>query len=1015
MPTEKIKTVISAKDKGAKRTFKDLGMTLISLNQGFELLNKAMRAAIMPLASVVNEGREFGKQMSAVEAVTKGTTEQMKILTDEAKRLGATTAFTAAQAGAAMEELGRAGQSTTKIIETTGQALNLAAANGIELAESAKFMAIQMNIFKKEGLKANKAADLINQTIASSPQNFEDFTYAMQYAAQTGAAFNRSFEETTQIIGALAETGIRGSMAGTALNMAFARLAKPAAEGQKVLEKYGITLEDVNPATHEFADIVDVLNKANMKQSEIFALLGQRTAPKFFALIEQGGDVIRDFAAKQKGANTALEAAAVRLNNLDGDVTIYNSALSGLKLAIFDSMDIVLRKIVQSSTAMIGTFSTFVKQNQGTFDAIFNSIGKAMSFVRNMSLQLVKAFGYILIAIGNIMQTQAVITLFENLWSIGNSLWKIFGKLAGVILNIAEVVLPPLMDVLGQLYTVYLKALNPALKVFADVLKWLSELTFDKVRGSIEAFLKRLAEILNDPIGAFKKLKDNIDEIPKSTKVVSNQISATSGIMQQYVAVNEKAIKAAKGLSDESEKVSESVKAVNRGMGGMGSAANAYFRGVKKANEVSKELDNTLVGNSLVPSMGLLGKEFVKTGKDIVAWTEEAKRADAIAKKMDQSISKITGAGKGGGLDIGFGDFDPLEGIVGAVSAAGDMLAYKLNSVFSIENIGAVFGSVFSGLVNTISGLFTSNDKFKAALDKVSATIGNVVGPVIEAFVPVLEALEGSIKEMTPFFKKIAKELAPTIQKLIEFITKITQALQPVIEAIVGSIIQILQSIMDELGPVFIEIAEALGPLISAIMDILVPIIQELLPIIRMVLEVVAELIPLITALMELIKPFLPIIRFLIRIIAGLVYVIVSILKPVIQALTTVIKTFTGVITHVFNGLASAINGLGAFFTNLQNALQSLINALGGFISNLGGGGFFGFAQGTGSLSRDQLVRMPGMEPNAGLVKAHVGESVGDATGSDINLTFNIKAIEPRETSNELRRLLEELKASGRI
>lgn len=123
MPTERIQTIITT--KGAKESassFGDMALNVIGLNQGLDLLTKVLDVVGSALGSVIEEGMNFNAQMSGVRAVTKTTAQEFAALEAEARRLGGSTVFTAIEAGQAMEELGRAGQSVTQIIETTGAA-----------------------------------------------------------------------------------------------------------------------------------------------------------------------------------------------------------------------------------------------------------------------------------------------------------------------------------------------------------------------------------------------------------------------------------------------------------------------------------------------------------------------------------------------------------------------------------------------------------------------------------------------------------------------------------------------------------------------------------------------------------------------------------------------------------------------------------------------------------------------------------------------------------------------------
>lgn len=990
--TERIKTVITAHDKGASKTFAGIGGKVLSLNQGLELANKAMRVYSVTLGAVISEGRQFGAQMSAVEAVTGSTAAQMAALTAEAERLGRTTAFTGVQAGQAMEELGRAGQTTAMIMETTGQALNLAAANSIELADAAGLMAVQMNIFKKEGLTAQKTADLINQTISSSPQNFEDFRYAMQYAAQTASSFNRDFAETTQIIGALAETGVRGSMAGSALSMAFARLAKPVPAAMEALKKYGITLDQINPETNKFADIIDVLNKKAVTNSDLFTILGARTAPKFFKMIAKGGDALRDFAGKQERANTALAAAEIRLDNLDGDITIFSSALSGLKLTVFKSMDRILRDIVKGSTEMVNTFSEFLENNKGTTDIVFSAIAEAMERVKDVIVFLIRSFGHLLEVIGILIGTTAFAEILEK-WE------RLFAALKDIV------------DIVG-----------PPLRKFAKLL-------LEKLG---KAFLHFVNFVLGRVVERVELVRDVLLKIPDAIETVKSWLDAAKNGFDWFLNVMLDIGTAVNDLIKSLLKLGEN--ALIKSVGGF----TKFVKASAKALENVGKMDHALTGNSLVPSLKELSEITIKNAKRMQVFDLETSKAKKTVKDLDKEISKIKQIGGQGGVFklIGLKDAGDFGSMLKAFGK--NIKETFTESEISFGSVFSAIGSVFSKVVDSIWALFTSNEKFKAALDRIMETVGRVVAPVIEAFVPVLDALSDSIGEMAPFFKELAQDLAPLIEDLIKFATDISRAMQPIIKNIIEKLVPLIQLIVEKIGPPLIKITESLGPVIDNLLQILIPIIEELLPIVVEILGLIAELNPLIAAILEVIKEFLPIIVAVIRVVANLIRIIINVLKPIIQVLVNVLRLVAGAISALFKLLEGVFKpifeGLKTILTTVVNVIKGLIDALkkvtigalggggGGGAGGLfgipglgGGGGFFGFQQGTGSLTRDQLVRLPGMEPDAGLVKAHVGESIGTAQNTPAQFIFNVQAIDPKATVDELRRLLEELKASGRL
>lgn len=1009
----RIEAVFGVKgQKEMSSAFGDIGLKLISVNQGIELVQKAFRALSAPFASVIKEGREFTAQMSAVQAVSSATKDEMARLTAEAKRLGATTAFTGTEAGQAMEELGRAGQDVATIFKTTNAALDLANANNANLANSAKLIAVQMNVFKDSMLTARNAADLINKTVSSAPLNFESLGFALTFVSGTAAAAGWNFKQLTQVIGAMAEAGIEGSKAGRALNTAIARLLKPTAEAQKALDRYGISIDDINPTMHNFAEIIDVLHQKNVELKDLFGILGIEAAPKFLKIIQGGGDTIRNFAEKQEQANTALEAAQIRLNNLDGDITIFNSALSGLKLSIFDALDTALRGIVQSGTKMLNVMNEFVNRHSGAITSAFDTIRESVAY-------FLIGLGELLILFGRLLRSGPVVDIF-------NTLKKTF-------IEVQKNAIAPLVIKIKEFINEFIRIITENEKVKKTI-----DILVSVLKGAIIIFGK-IFQIIYKIVGIIIDLaKLALEPLLNSLSPVVDTFLELFRTIQNYVIV---ALDKLNNVLDDF-----SIDGVNKSFEFLKKALDETLKpfklvrdGFEWITEKAKDLEEQLWGHSTVPAIEELGKASIEAGKQSKALGQELLRVKKSAEETETAIKKVSGANVNLNVKSQTSIIDDIKSVFSDLTT--DIGGYF--EKFSFSELGKSLGegflnttsNLFRGLVNNIIGLFTSNEKFSAGLEKISATIAEVVAPLIEAFVPVLDALNESIKDLAPLFKNIVKDLGPLIKTLIDFLTQLTKATGPLIQGVLKRIIPFFQRVIAKIGPSLIKLTESVGPVLNAILDILIPIIDELLPIIKDIIDLIAELNPLIVAVLKLIKVFLPIIRAIIKIVSAVVHVIVNILKPIIQVLINIVKTITAVIEGVFKLLESIFrpifDALLAILSTLIDTIKNLISSPfgsigggggssgGGLFGGLpglgGGGGLFGFASGTGALSRDQLLRLPGMESNSGLIKAHVGEEIGKGNKQPIQFTFNINASDPKATVNELRRLIEELRIQGKL
>jgi TP901 family phage tail tape measure protein len=362
----KAEIIITGDTKQAVRSLSTLNTKVLNINQTLELtktvfsaLNRTVGAAFR---SIVAEGAAFTKQMAKVRSITKFTAKEFAALRKEAVRIGKETKFTATQAAEGMENLARAGLDTTAILDTTAKVMDLAAATGTDLARAAEVAAINLKIFGDTGVDALDITNLIVKTTGASAQGFEHLAEALEVSAGTAKGFGVSFKDLTLILGAMANAGIRGQKAGVALNGALARLANPTREVKDLLQKLGLTVNDVNPQIHSFRTIIDRLNKSNASAADLLVILGQVAGPKFVELVQKGEKGIQEFAAAQAKANTAQEAARVAMDNLSDDTVRFDSALSGLKQSIFDTFETTLRSAVQGATSLVSKMTGVFNQ-----------------------------------------------------------------------------------------------------------------------------------------------------------------------------------------------------------------------------------------------------------------------------------------------------------------------------------------------------------------------------------------------------------------------------------------------------------------------------------------------------------------------------------------------------------------------------------------------------------------------------------------------------------------------------
>lgn len=303
------------------------------------------------LKAAVGIMSDFEATMSEVKAITGATGREFEALEKDALKLGASTKFTAQQVGQLQVAYGRLGFNTQEILDATAATLDLAAATGEDLAKSADVAGSTVRGFGLEARETQRIVDVMAASFNQTALGLDNFTESMKYVAPIAAAANISVEETTALLGVLADAGIRGSSAGTALRKIFGDLSKdgrPVNERLDELGKKGITLSD------SFDEV------GRTAQTALLVLTKNR---------EKADELTRSFSNVE---GEAARMARTMADNLQGDVTKLTSAWEGLILSL--SKTSVLRDVTQGLTALLGALSGAQTDPVSGLDALARGI-----------------------------------------------------------------------------------------------------------------------------------------------------------------------------------------------------------------------------------------------------------------------------------------------------------------------------------------------------------------------------------------------------------------------------------------------------------------------------------------------------------------------------------------------------------------------------------------------------------------------------------------------------------------
>lgn len=206
------------------------------------------------LTAAVGSAMNFEKQMSAVGAVAGATAGEMQSLTKLALQLGKDTSFSASEAASGLEEIIKAGISVEQAVGGAGRAvLDLAAASGTAVDESARIMSNALNTFKADNMSAADAANLLAGAANASATSVHELGYGLSSVGNVAATVGLNFQDTASALALFAQNGLKGSDAGTSLKTMLLNL-QPSTENQvKAFQQLGLLTFDTEKAMAKLA------------------------------------------------------------------------------------------------------------------------------------------------------------------------------------------------------------------------------------------------------------------------------------------------------------------------------------------------------------------------------------------------------------------------------------------------------------------------------------------------------------------------------------------------------------------------------------------------------------------------------------------------------------------------------------------------------------------------------------------------------------------------------------------
>jgi len=685
------------------------------------------------LTSAFNQAREFEQSMADVSAITGATGETLEGLSELARDMGATTAFSAKEAAEGIQFLGMAGFDTNDIMDALPSTLSLASAAGMELGAAAD---IASNIMSGMGMTADEldgVVDKLAQTSRNSNTDVGMLGEAFKMVGPTASAAGVEFDDVTTSLGLLANAGLQGSIGGTSLNSALRAMINPSKEAAKETERLGLNFKDTNGNILPMVDILEQLDEKSVTTQQAFEIFGTEGARAINALRAQGIDSFNALDTKIKeSGGVAEDMAKVRLGSFDGAVRQLQSALSEMAISVGEN-------IVPMASALINDFllpavsntNEFVK-SVGGFGQMFSDALAVIVGFKNTAINVLNELlnnadfaenflgnlGGIFTASMNLVSNFAVGPsgqggMYGIIIELGKIIWS---PLKQAFLAFWDFIKTPLIEGVNFIGEKFTGSINGIIDTFNELGQHIG-LTIDNIDfepltvDAPKTFKERYAEVQTDVRQSLTNIKSHAsemgEELEKDTNRVTNAIAVTAesashlvdeGMKEVVEKYNGSVTKIEESAKDDGEKIGEE----------LGEGVQEGF--VPKIDVVGTEVSNTLT-DRLKQNFGDKKAEIGKSLQDAMVDGISTGDFESSFASLGQTIGGILGG--------------PIGAVVGGkLAQAASSLIFNTGPSAAQRATGA-FGAILQGF-EAASGALAETGGFQGALEGIYNRKGEV-------------------------------------------------------------------------------------------------------------------------------------------------------------------------------------------------------------------------------------------------------------------------------------------------
>lgn len=571
-------------------------------------------------SAIIAIGSQFEATMDKVSAISGATGQELELLEEKARQMGATTQYSASQAGEALNYMAMAGWKTQEMLDGLDGVMYLAASSGESLAMTSDIVTDALTALKMEASESSHFADILATASANANTNVAMMGESFKYCAAIAGTLGYEAEDLAVALGIMANSGVKAETAGTSLRSLLTNLSAPTAQVAAAMEKYNISITDVEGNVLPLNELLLMLRDrfsglGAEEQTALAKTLAMKTGMTGLLSIVNASqadfDQLTTAIANSEGA--AQDMAETMNDNLKGQLLILKSNLQEAALELYDLQEGVLKELVEKLNETVIAFQGLddeTKQQIIAIAAVAAAIGPLLIVVSSLIKLVMSLYGALILLTSHpialvITAVTAALAIMAVKWvenTLNVSKWN------------AEIV---------------------------ETIKLKNDLT-DATDAEIKA-LEDERSILEEQVALYKNQSDQLEELKARQQELSDAMENGNYSVEEWDALSQECEEVTAQIADLESKMKDVKKALVDQFGSVEEAEKrleAYGIRLENVSKATELVEKCTTSNSKALAQNAL--ELQTASAQAVSLYEEYKRLSATEELRKENMNRLS-------------------------------------------------------------------------------------------------------------------------------------------------------------------------------------------------------------------------------------------------------------------------------------------------------------------------------------------------------------------------------------